>query len=764
MSDMPAENTTVQPARSFAIEPLYRRVLDWARRNRVERKLSILLLAMALISGVATYLSMSGSLGIRVNPSTVLLLLIADLIVLLLLGTVVARRLVLLWAERRRGLAGSRLHLRLVFLFSLVAVTPTIVVAIFSTLFLNLGMDAWFSDRVRTAVHDSLVVARSYLEEHQRNIGGDALAMAADLRREGPILLAGRQRIEQVMTAQVRVRGLNEAVLINGQRQILASAGFNLVMSFDPGLPEWALARAREGDLVLLPSDTGDRVRALLQISPDSDVYLYVGRLVDPKVVGHVNASEGAAQLYEQLEGRRSGLQITFVLIFFVVALLILLAAIWIALIVATQLARPIGSLVSAAERISEGDLDVRVAEGPSNDEVGALSRAFNRMTTEVANQRSELLEANNQLDERRRFTELVLAGVSAGVIGLDDEARIRLPNRSASVLLGTDLASAVGHPLAEIVPEMAVLLEQARRRNGRAAEGQIHLTRGTETRTLVVRVVSELDAGDLIRLVVTFDDVTELMSAQRKAAWADVARRIAHEIKNPLTPIQLSAERLKRKYLKEITSDPETFKICTDTIVRQVGDIGRMVDEFSSFARMPAPVLHPENMLELCRQALFLQQNAHPEIAFRTQLPAGGVTVLCDARQVGQALTNLLKNAEEAIEARMAEQPLPAGEIELTLREEGDRILVQVSDNGRGLPKSGRERLTEPYVTTRVKGTGLGLAIVKKIMEDHGGQLHLADRPGGGAVVTLLFTRRADAMPDPAPENEEPRTAAHGA
>jgi two-component system nitrogen regulation sensor histidine kinase NtrY len=762
---MSAEDAAASSARSFAVEPFYRRAVEWARRNEIERKLSILLLAMALGCGIATYLSMSGSLGIRVYPRTVLLLLIADLIVLLLLGAVVARRLVLLWAERRRGLAGARLHARLVLLFSLVAVAPTIIVALFSTLFLNLGMDAWFSDRVRTAVHDSLVVARSYVEEQQRNIGGDALAMATDLRREGPILLAGRQRIEQVMAAQVRVRGLSEAVLLNGQRQVLASAGFNLVMEFDADLPDWAIERARAGDLVLLPSSTGDRVRALVQISAVDETYLYVGRLVDPKLIAHLNASEGAAQLYEDLEGRRSGLQITFVLIFFVLALLILLAAVWIALIVATQLARPIGSLVSAAERISGGDLAVRVDEGPPNDEVGALSRAFNRMTTELASQRRELIEANEQVDERRRFTELVLAGVSAGVVGLDEQGRIQLPNRSASELLATDLGAAVGRPLAEVVPEMAPLLEQMQRRNGRSAEGQVQLTRGNETRTLVVRIVSELDGGDLIRLVVTFDDVTELMSAQRKAAWADVARRIAHEIKNPLTPIQLSAERLKRKYLKEITSDPDTFTVCTDTIVRQVGDIGRMVDEFSSFARMPAPILQRENLVELCRQALFLQQNAHPQIRFATELPPETVPVVCDARQIGQALTNLLKNAVEAIEARLGEK-LPPGRIELALLERDGHVIVQVADNGRGLPASGRERLTEPYVTTRAKGTGLGLAIVKKIMEDHGGQLQLADRPGGGAVVTLIFPKPAE-QPTAAGDPEAAAAAksfAHGA
>jgi two-component system nitrogen regulation sensor histidine kinase NtrY len=755
---------TAAAGRSWSPEPLYRSFVDWAHRHHLERKLSIALLVLALVSGVATFIAMSGSFGMRTNPRVVLLLLLGDLVVLLALGTVVARRLVILWLERRRGLSGARLHARLVMLFSLLAVTPTIIIALFSTLFLNLGMEAWFSDRVRTAVHDSLVVARAYLEEHQRNIGGDVLAMAEDLRREGPFLMINRQRFERLMDFHVRARGLNEAVLINSQAQVLASAGFNLVMEFDPELPNWAIARAHQGDLVLLPSDTGDRVRALVQLDPVSDTYLYVGRLVDPRVIAHLNATEGAAQLYEELEGRRSGLQITFVLIFIVIALLMLLAAVWLALIVATQLARPIGDLVSASERISQGDLAARVPEGAADDEIGALSRTFNRMTGQLESQHNELVSTNRELDERRRFTELVLSGVSAGVIGLDDKGRIQLPNRSASLLLHSDLVAAVGKPLGELIPELAPVIEQGRRRLGRPAEGQIQITRGSETRTMIVRVVSELDEGDLIRLVVTVDDVTELMSAQRKAAWADVARRIAHEIKNPLTPIQLSAERLKRKYLKEITSDPEAFMVCTDTIVRQVGDIGRMVDEFSSFARMPAPVLRPENLLDLCRQALFLQRTANPAVQYHTRLPDEPVIVVCDSRQVSQALTNLLQNAIDAIDGRQAQpgETLPRGEIELSLEIETDKVILSVADNGRGLPSSGRERLTEPYVTTRAKGTGLGLAIVKKIMEDHGGQLQLSDREGGGAVVRLLFPTGAERAAEP-PADLTSKSMAHG-
>jgi len=407
----------------------------------------------------------------------------------------------------------------------------------------------------------------------------------------------------------------------------------------------------------------------------------------------------------------------------------------------------------------------VRVEEGKSDDELGSLSRAFNRMTSQLHTQRGERVEANRQIDERRRFTEAVLSGVSAGVIGLDGEGHVNLPNRSATVLLSADLDRMIGRDFREAVPEMAPLLEAARAAPNRLAQDEVIIQRGGRRRTLLVRIAGERVAGGTIGYVVTFDDITELEAAQRKAAWADVARRIAHEIKNPLTPIQLSAERLKRKYLGEITSDPETFRICTETIVRQVSDIGRMVDEFSSFARMPAPVLRPEDLVELVRQTVFLQRNARPEITFETELPAHPVKLALDQRQIGQALTNLLQNAVDAIHGRSeAGEEVPPGRIVVRLHQRGDSIAVVVEDNGKGLPTDNRDRLTEPYVTTRSKGTGLGLAIVKKIMEDHGGELTLADRPLGGAIVSLIFSASAAAARLPAADaSGSMKAAAHG-
>ena len=709
----------------------------WAGRVGLGRKLAILLGIFAVLSGVATIAVMRGLWPGAVSPHLDQLFLLLNLVLLLPLVAIVAWRLVQLWTERRRGLAGSRLHTRLVVLFSLVAVIPTIIVAIFSYLLFSFGVQAWFSERVRTAVTGSLAVAEAYLHEHQQTIRADVVGMANDLNRDANLLSLNPARLNEIVRAQAALRSLNEAIVFAGDGRLLARTGFSFALELQP-VPDWALASARSGDVAVMTNDNDDRVRALVRLDRYGDVFLYAGRFIDPEVINHMNQTKSAVDQYERLEGQRSDYQVAFSVLFFGVGLLLLTGAVWVGLSFATRMARPISLLVAAAERVRSGDLSARVPAGDGDEEFGSLSRAFNRMTHQLQTQQSEVIEANRQLDQRRRFTKTVLSGVSAGVIGLDQQGRINLPNRSASLLLGTDLEQHIGKELAEIAPEMTGLVDEAERRPERLAESQVQLVRGGRARILLVRIAAERLDGEAKGYVVTFDDITELQAAQRKAAWADVARRIAHEIKNPLTPIQLSAERLKRKYLSEIKNDPETFTACTDTIIRHVGSIGRMVDEFSSFARMPAPILKDEDLGEIVRHTAFLQRAATSEIQVETDLPRTALRLPCDSRQVAQALVNLMKNAAESIQAR--EGDVPPGLITVKVAEENSDIVVSVDDNGRGLPKEGRERLTEPYVTTHAKGTGLGLAIVKKIMEDHHGELVLEDRDGGGARVKLVF------------------------
>jgi two-component system, NtrC family, nitrogen regulation sensor histidine kinase NtrY len=734
-----------------------RRLRLWAGRIALGRKIAIALAIPALGSGVATYLALTGAPPFGPRPGAVLSLLNLDLVLLLALGAVVAKRLIEVWAERRRGLAGSRLQIRLVVLFSLIAVTPTIIVAIFSYLFFSFGIESWFSDKIRTAVTESLAVAEAYLHEHQQAIRADVLAMANDLNRDAVKLALNPQHLDQVVSAQAALRGLTEAMVFDRGGHLLARSSLSFTLGFEP-VPDEAIHLADTGDVAIMTNDSDDRVRALVRLNQFGDVYLYVGRFIEPRVLKYMEETQRAAAQYEQLEGQRSGFQVTFALIFVLVAMLFLVAAVAIGIHFATQLAVPVSRLITAAEQVRGGDLTARVPESDKDDELASLSRAFNRMTYQIESQQRELREANRQLDERRRFTETVLTGVSAGVIGLDRLGRINLPNRSASSLLGVDLDQAIGQDLAEVAPEMAELVSEAERRPERLAQSQVQFVSGNSTRTLLVRIAAEHNWGEIIGFVVTFDDVTELLSAQRKAAWADIARRIAHEIKNPLTPIQLSAERLRRRYLKEIKSDAETFTICTDTIIRHVGDIGRMIDEFSSFARMPAPVLKPENLIEIVHQAVFLQRTAHPEIVFATVLPNHSVTIRCDARLVGQALINIVKNSIESIQARSAEDGMGVqGHISVQVTEEAGQVSVTIEDNGKGLPQHGRERLTEPYVTTRARGTGLGLAIVKKIMEDHQGELVLEDAELKGARVSLVFVASEARTPPRSDASAEP-------
>ena len=718
----------------------------FSRQYRLGRTLAFGIAALAIASSIATVAIWTGNTGFGPDPQTVAVLLYLDTIFLLLLAAIIARRFVTLWAARRRGLAGSGLHVRVVVLFSLVAIAPAILVAVFSAIFLNFGLQAWFSERVRTAIEASNAISSAYLQEYRQNIRADVFEIANELNRQAPAFMRNLESLDQRLTQLINLRFLSEGLIVDSSGRVLAGAPLSLTLEFDP-LPAEAFEQAETGQIVVLADQHDDRVRAAIKLNRFIDAYLLVARFIDPAVLQSIHRTELAVAQYRHLEESRGGILITFAMIFIVVALLLLLAAVWIALNLATQITRPISALIGAAERVRDGDLTARVPSSVASDEIGTLSRAFNRMTTQLQSQQRGLILANQDLDQRRRFTEAVLSGVSAGVIGLAADTRINLPNQSASHLLGLDLRNAIGMPLADVVPEMAELIAAAVATPDHQQQAQVRLVRNTRSLTFIVRIVAEKVGTEVMGYVVTFDDISALVQAERKAAWADVARRIAHEIKNPLTPIQLASERLRRKYLKEIKTDPATFAACTETIIRQVEDIGRMVDEFSSFARMPRPDLKPQDLGDLIEKVIFLERNRHRDINIELALPSGRSELVCDGRQVAQALTNVLKNAAEAIVARDnidGTDPSP-GWIGVALEQEeihgkGLATKIVIEDNGRGLPKENRDRLTEPYVTTHSKGTGLGLAIVKKIMEDHGGELVLEDKDGGGARVTLRF------------------------
>ncbi|MBY0510420.1 MAG: PAS domain-containing sensor histidine kinase, partial [Rhodospirillaceae bacterium] len=714
------------------------RAAAWVRA-KIADTLVILLTVAALASGIATYVSMSGFGPAGPSTTATLVLLNIDLLIVVGLTALVATRLVRLWRAHRAGTMGSRLHIRLVVLFGVIAMTPTVLIAVFSTLFFTFGVQTWFGDRVKTAVTESAAIARAYLVEHQQAIKADALAVANDINRQWGQLSGGEQGLrDSFLSTQAAFRGLTEAVIFTSDLKVIAKAGYTFALQTGEQIPFQSIATANVGQVAVLTGESSDRVRALVKLESYPAAYLLVGRFVDANVLARLAKTEEAVSEYLRMEGERTELEVSFTMLFAVVALLLLMVSIWFGLALATRLAKPIIELINAAERVRGGDLSVRVKEAESGDELAYLSRAFNRMTKRLGEQQTALRDTNNQLDDRRRFTEAVLAGVSAGVIGLDPNGSITLPNRSASVLLGTDLTKAIGRPLADSVPEFAKLLTDVGQAPQKTIQQEVQIVTGNTQKTFLVRLSVEQVDEQVLGYVVTFDDITALQSAQRKAAWADVARRIAHEIKNPLTPIQLSAERLKRKYLDKLTDDSGLFAQCTDTIIRHVGDIGHMVDEFSAFARLPGAVLKNADLSAVIRDAVMLQRHAYPQIEFTMELPTVPHRLRCDARQVGQALTNVLKNAVEAVDARFGPAILGKkgeGRISVRLDVAGGETAVRVVDNGVGLPQAERDRLTEPYVTTRAKGTGLGLAIVKKIIEAQKGRVGCESILGTGST-----------------------------
>jgi len=737
---LPAVKKT--PQRPLSLKRISLRFFIWARRKKLINALAMILSLAAIVSGVATVTALSSWEGEGPNATTVLILLNIDLFLLLALGILVSLHVAKLWSNHRSGASGSRLHVRLALLFGAVAITPAIVMMVFAALLFTLGVESWFSDRVRTALVESTEVAEAYLAEHIQVIRADALSVANDINRQWPQLSRSNEVLTRFLSTQAGLRGLTEAVIFREDMQVIAKAGYTFALQTGEQIPLSVIAEANMGDVAVVTGEGGDRVRALVRLESLPGNYLYVGRFIDAKVLSRVARTQDAVDEYLLLEGRRTDIEISFTLLFIVVALLLLVASVWFGLTLATRLAKPIVDLIDASERVRRGDLTVRVEEKAASDEIASLGRAFNRMTSRLAAQREALVEANGQLDERRRFTEAVLSGVTAGVIGLDPDGNITLPNKAASDLLSVSLSESVGLPLIQFVPEFAPLIEDVTHNADRMIERETRVKIASKTREFLVRVTAEKSDTRVLGFVFTFDDITELQAAQRKAAWADVARRIAHEIKNPLTPIQLSAERLKKKYLSRVGDDTGTFELCTDTIIRHVSEIGQMVDEFSSFARMPQPTMAVTDLVELTRSAVVLPQTAYKHLSIEFDAPATPIMINCDAPQIRQAAANILKNAVEAIEAKTGgSREEGAGKITVHVGITSGDAYLEVVDNGIGLPDDDvRERLTEPYITTRAKGTGLGLAIVWKIVEDHRGRLVMEDAPDGGARVVFYF------------------------
>ncbi len=699
-------------------------------------RLTFVLVALAVCMGALTYTGMTAHSPLSGDANKLILLLNIDLVVLLALVVAIVRRVVALWSGGRRGVAGSALQVKLVGLFSMLVAFPAIITTVFSVGLFYYGIHGWFDTRVRTAVDESLAVARAYLNEHTQVIKADITAMSADLNREAYMLSISPKALEKMINTQSMLRNFSETIVFDADHRVLAQSGIALSMMFDP-IPDALMDQARAGNVVIDTTDD-DRIRALVRLTGFGDeTYLYVGRSVDPQVLTHLDTTRAAVTQYQELASKSGRIQLTITIMYVVVVLLLMAIAVWFGLALARRMVEPIGALITASERLRAGDMTARVSEAKGLQEFEILGRAFNRMSAEIERQRNELIEANKSIDYRRRFTETVLGGVSTGIMGVNEAGIITLANPAAGNLLGTSNEKLVGQALTDVLPGAEI---------GRRGEHEISaMRRDGAPRTFLLRASTELvgEAGQ--GTILAFDDITDLITAQKSAAWADVARRIAHEIKNPLTPIQLSAERIKRKYLETMADEKEreVLEKCTDTIVRHVDDIKNMVNAFADFAKMPDPVMAQVNLADLVDEVLNFQSAANVGVKFELiRDPAGDWTVRADQQLIRQALTNLVQNAVDAVESQ------PVRQIALVLRRDKG-LWLGVLDNGPGVPANRRSAVLEPYVTTKSKGTGLGLAIVKKIIEDHDGKIAMDDpapmpETYGGAHFWLYIPEQA--------------------
>ncbi|QDC09698.1 PAS domain-containing sensor histidine kinase [Oceanicola sp. D3] len=736
-------------ARAFGWERLVK--LRRLRRLRNAATLALVVLGPALAIG--TYLTL-GPFGQGANSPALRAILLADIVYVLIVAALVLWQVGKLVAARRRKSAGSRLHLRLTGVFALIAAVPTVLVAVFAGLTINLGLESWFSDRVREVVGASLEAAQAYKAEHRHDLEQDAAVLAGYLN----VARAARGavsdgQIRQVLgqgQAQVQ-RGLREAYVIDGGGDLRARGERSYLFDFEKPT-EAQMEAARAGETVIIEDWENSEFRALLRLSAFPDRFLYVSREVDGQLLGLLDDTEETVTVYNQLEQERGRRLFEFGVIYLGFAAILILASIWLGLWFAERLSRPVGRLTGAAQRVGEGDLDVRVIEDSGDDEIAMLGRIFNQMTRQLKGQRTRLLDNSARIEERRRLFEQVLSSVTAGVIGLDPNGQVEFMNRSAHALLDLGDASEPHIAVGQAVPEFAGLLERLRTGEKEVAREEIKISRKGKLETLLVRMARRRgEEGEIEGYVVAFDDVSELVTAQRMAAWGDVARRIAHEIKNPLTPIQLSAERIRRKFTPMVGEEAESLDQLTGVIVRQTGDLRRIVDEFSKFARMPEPDRKPVNLAKVLRDAVLLQRESLGD-GLQYEDETGGVMADLDETMVSQALINLIKNAGEAIES-LQEKGAPEGHVpnvRVRLYTDAGEAVVEVADNGIGLPED-RGRLFEPYVTTREKGTGLGLPIVKKIIEEHGGSLELTDAEPftegahRGALAVVRLPRSAE-------------------
>ena len=701
----------------------------------------------SVLSGLATFIAMTPS-G-NANKFLILLLLNLDLVLLISLIIIITKRLVNIWSRKKSGQLGAQLHSRVVVMFSILAAVPAIIVAIFGAIFFTIGIDNWFSSQVKNALNKSLSVSEAYVEQGQKQIGSDSIDIAEIVNSSGILIniesldVQKENNLKRILNKIAYEKGLTELIIFDKNSKIIAESELSFLFNSPIRLELLNLAKSSGSPAMnYSSSDKQETVSAISPINILAKHYIYVSKFKDVKVIKDINLVRNAVKNYKSVENKKEGLHITFTMIFIVVAVLLMFVAILMGLNFANGLVNPITNLANAAESVSQGDLTVRVPDNDNKDEIADLSKIFNKMTEQLENQRNKLVTTNTELERRIRFTETVLTGVTAGVLGLDKYGKIFLPNRSALDLLDLDFKIINNSYLINVVPEMSNLFADLQKSKEPLVMGELELIRNHKKLTLITKITVEKQKNKILGYVVTFDDMTEFFKIQRVAAWSDVARRIAHEIKNPLTPIQLAAERIKRKYKNHITLEPDVFVSSISTIIRQVDGMRKMVDEFSAFARMPAPVYKKANLTNLVKDLVSISFLSNQKINVEIKVPKKNIYAIIDENQIRQALQNIISNAMNSMSERISDIN-DKNELFIELKAlSSNNYKIAVTDSGIGLPNNILEDLTDPYVTTRKNGTGLGLAIVKKIMEDHNGRLMIDNlKTNKGVCACLIFS-----------------------
>ncbi len=720
-------------------------ISNYSNLKPFQSTVNVSLILLGPLLAVATYLFL-GPFNVAGQSNWLRFFLLLDLVYVLLIVGIVLVRILYVLSQRRSRLAGSKLHFRLASVFTTMSLLPTITVAVFATVSINLGLEAWFSERVQSVVGTSLSAARAYADEQEGALVEDVLAVAEDLKsfQKNKFFIEKDELRKELASIQLELqRGLKEAFILNGLGDIELRGERSYLFDFEK--PDESQIKDAVENVVLINDFNNNELRALIYLNGFGDRYLYVTREVDGTLFNLLDETQKTAILYQQMESDRTAYLLNFAVLYFALALLLIVSSVLFALWFAERLSKPIGRLAAAAKRVGAGELSTQVIEDEGDDEIAQLGRYFNQMTKQLKHQRDTLVDNTEQIEERRRLFDSVLSSVTSGVIVLGSDGKVSFTNKSANILLGINKDSSAQNQLSDIFPELGSLFVKLKKSRAKNLQSEIKLVRSGRLEIFLVRMAPMQEDKKLRGYVVAFDDITSLVSAQRSAAWGDVARRIAHEIKNPLTPIQLSAERIRKKFSPLLEKNSDGLKDMVDVITRQTDDIRRIVDEFSKFARMPKLKRRNENLTALLASVVSLQQAGQPNVLINLSHPKVPVNISIDATLINQALTNILKNAGEAIEARKRNNPFPAysGIINVVLIDETHSVLLKISDNGIGLPQD-RSRLFEPYVTTREKGTGLGLAIVKKIIEEHGGVLKLEDSESSepediiGALISI--------------------------